>query len=421
MHRQRKSPPSYRLHAGSGQAIVTLNGKTVYLGKYGTKASRDEYDRIVGEWLQAGRTIVHRDTDAALTVGELLAAFIQSDAVPESKRETYKQVIKAVARLYKAKAAESFGPLALKAVRQSMVEAGLKRSTINARVHMVRRIWKWGVAHEMLPAHIAEALQSVEALKRGSVGTDGESDAVEPVAVEHVGATLAYMTPTVKAMVEIQMLTGMRSAEVCAMRTRDIDTRADVWIYRPQHHKTENHGKLRDVAIGPKARSILEPLLLHDLDAPIFSPSRAMQEHRDARAEKRKTPLSCGNKPGSNRKHKPEKSAGDMYDSCAYRKAVYYACDHAFPPPAPLARRKGENATTWRQRLGVAKWRELLAHRAKHRWHPHQLRHTFATLVREQFSLEHAQKALGHSSANVTQIYAKLAQEKSVEVAKTIG
>jgi hypothetical protein len=43
--------PTYRKHKGSGQAVVTLNGRDIYLGKYGTKASRDEYNRSIGEWL----------------------------------------------------------------------------------------------------------------------------------------------------------------------------------------------------------------------------------------------------------------------------------------------------------------------------------------------------------------------------------
>jgi hypothetical protein len=44
--------PSYRLHKPSGQAVVTLGGRDVYLGKFETPESRAEYDRVVAEWLQ---------------------------------------------------------------------------------------------------------------------------------------------------------------------------------------------------------------------------------------------------------------------------------------------------------------------------------------------------------------------------------
>lgn len=49
--------PSHRRHKPSGQAVVTLNGTDVYLGRWGTKASRTEYDRLIGEWLASGRCL----------------------------------------------------------------------------------------------------------------------------------------------------------------------------------------------------------------------------------------------------------------------------------------------------------------------------------------------------------------------------
>ena len=43
--------PSYRRHRCSGQAVVTLSGRDIYLGRHGSTESRDKYDRIVQEWL----------------------------------------------------------------------------------------------------------------------------------------------------------------------------------------------------------------------------------------------------------------------------------------------------------------------------------------------------------------------------------
>ena len=45
--------PSYRRHKPLGQAVVTLNGSDFYLGRYGTKPSKAEHQRLVGEWLAA--------------------------------------------------------------------------------------------------------------------------------------------------------------------------------------------------------------------------------------------------------------------------------------------------------------------------------------------------------------------------------
>ena len=49
--------PSYRHHKPSGQAVVTLAGQDVYLGPYGTAASKREYDRVIGEFLARGRQL----------------------------------------------------------------------------------------------------------------------------------------------------------------------------------------------------------------------------------------------------------------------------------------------------------------------------------------------------------------------------
>lgn len=47
--------PAYLLHKQSGQAIVTLNGRDILLGRHGTAASRAEYDRRIAEWIANGR------------------------------------------------------------------------------------------------------------------------------------------------------------------------------------------------------------------------------------------------------------------------------------------------------------------------------------------------------------------------------
>ncbi len=69
--------PSYRLHKPSGQAVVTIDGKDLYLGKIGTPESRAEYDRLLAEWLCNGRRLAV-STDAVgsdFTINELLVRY----------------------------------------------------------------------------------------------------------------------------------------------------------------------------------------------------------------------------------------------------------------------------------------------------------------------------------------------------------
>ena len=64
---------------------------------------------------------------------------------------------------------------------------------------------------------------------------------------------------------------------------------------------------------------------------------------------------------------------------------------------------------------------QLAAWRRTHRWHPYQLRHSFATLVRREHGLEAAQVLLGHARADVTQVYAERNEELAAAVAAKIG
>ena len=70
--------PKYHKHAASGQAIVELSGRTIYLGPHGTKASKAEYDRVIAQWLAAGRRLPPKSDDVpGRTVTELCLAFWQ--------------------------------------------------------------------------------------------------------------------------------------------------------------------------------------------------------------------------------------------------------------------------------------------------------------------------------------------------------
>ncbi|MBC7785615.1 MAG: site-specific integrase [Burkholderiales bacterium] len=148
----------------------------------------------------------------------------------------------------------------------------------------------------MIPSTALAGLEAVESLKAGKTIAP-DSPPVQPVDIGHVESTLRHMPPLVASMVRLQLATGMRSGELCSMRTKDIDTTGDVWVYRPEKHKNTHRGHTREVAIGPKGQAILRHFLRPDLDAPIFSPAVAMAERRALRRASRKTPMNQGNRP----------------------------------------------------------------------------------------------------------------------------
>jgi len=71
---------------------------------------------------------------------------------------------------------------------------------------------------------------------------------------------------------------------------------------------------------------------------------------------------------------------------------------------------------TYAHAVRVAAAKDEVAH-----WHPNQLRHTFATEVRKEEGLEAAQVMLGHSRADVTQVYAERNKSLALKIATRIG
>jgi integrase len=227
----------------------------------------------------------------------------------------------------------------------------------------------------------------------------------------------------VRGLVEFQRLTGCRPGEACVIRRCDLDTGRSVWLYRPVQHKTMHHGKARLIAIGPQAQALLKEFFTADLDAYVFSPARAVEERRAEKSANRKTPRYPSHmaRNAAKRKAAPKRAPKDRYDRASYTRAVARACDEAFPPPVPLAQRDDETAAEWTARLTDEQKARLAEWRKSHRWHPNQLRHAYATRVRRLHGLEAAQVLLGHSRADVTQVYAERDEELALTVAAKIG
>ena len=409
--------PSYRLHKASGRAVVTLNGHDHYLGTYGSPESRSLYDRLVAEWLANGRRPLNRkpaETEAedGPSVADVVVRFLEHASryyVKNGKQTAevhgFRMALRPLVDLFAELPAHRFSPRALKQCREWLAARDLSRSYLNRQVNRIRHVFRWAVAEELVPPSVIQALQAVEGLKRGRE-TDGlrprETEPVRPVDEALVDATLPFMPRQVAAMVRLQLLTGMRPGEVVLMRTGDVDRNSPVWTYRPMSHKTEHHDRRRIVPLGPKAQEVLRPWLKADPEAFLFSPREAEEERRAALREARKTPLTPSQR-ARKRKRKPKWTPGERYRTDSYRRAITLACDKAFRPPQGL---QGDELAAWRK---------------EHRWHPNQLRHAFATRVRRERGLEAAQVLLGHSRADVTEVYAQRNEAVAIEVAREIG
>lgn len=427
-----RSLPKYRKHKASGQAIVTIAGKDHYLGPHGTQASKQEYDRLVAEWLSMGRKAPVQDSGQQVTLVEILAAYWRfaegyyvKNGKPTNELDAMRLVIRDAKELYGRTLAAEFGPKALKAVRQKWIEKGQARPTINKNQRRLTRIFRWAAAEELIPGTVVHNLSAVPGLKKGRCDSP-EPAPIKPVPIEVVERTLPCLPRVTQDMIRFQLLTGARPGEVCKLRPMDVKREGDVWEYHVEGHKTEHHGRSRVVYIGPEAQAILRPYLLREADKVCFSMSESLEERRQAAADSRVTPPSCGNRRGYRSNYdrhegKAKRSFQEAFDAGTYRKAIGYACDEAFDAPAPLGRQEGESHKARMRRLTKAERLELKEWQKQNRWHPNQLRHTRATEIRAKFGLEAAQVILGHAAADVTQVYAERDAEKAREVARKIG
>lgn len=458
-----KPPPSYRLRAGYSDAIVTLTDSATkrrrdyWLGPYGSPASRECYHRLLAAWEAGGRRWPDAES-AERALGRRAAPQAADSPGPTvldlvrrywawaktyyrpNEYGTLRVALRVLRRLYGSTPAAEFGPTTLRALREAMLQPGAaggggrprpawSRGYANHQVRRIVQMFRWAASRELVPAEVHAALKTVEPLKRGRCAAR-EGRRVGPARREIIDGALPRMNRQIRALVELQLLTGARPGELLGLRAADLRTNgpSGVWTLALAEHKTALRGRERNIYFGPTAQRVLAPFLAgRPPMAFLFSPAEAERERRAALSAARATPLSCGNRPGTNRVERPKRAAGARYTTASYYVAVTRACDEAFPPPerlrpAVLPGGARERLEEFEARLSAGDRRELAEWRRAHRFHPHQLRHNAATEIRRQFGLEAAQVMLGHSSAVVTEaVYAERDASKAAEIARKIG
>lgn len=247
--------PKYCEHS-SGQARVRLNGKVVYLGKYGSPESKRAYRDVC-------RKILAGDAEpiAEASVADVAARWMAVYAVRFGEdSEQYRKRKRAIVPLLSDWGGEPIakvGPLRVKKTRERWIKAGKARSTINAYMALVKEMYRWGVENEHVKPETWQAVLAIT-----NVSDEAKpAKVVEPVPIENVTKTLPKMRPMLQDMVRLQALTGMRSGNLTAMTPGQIDRASFPWVYRPSSHKTKHKKKELAVPLGPQAREILEPLL----------------------------------------------------------------------------------------------------------------------------------------------------------------
>lgn len=393
--------PKYRLHKRSGRAYVVIEGRSCWLGRHGTRESKAAYERVIAEWLAAGRQ-TPRPAPAPhvrdVTVSILVWRFRRhaNETYPRKTQLVYRAALRRLRRQFGHMGAADFTPVCLRALQRSHAEERdngaeeprLCRQTVNDYVARVRQLFKWGAAEGLVPAAVWHGLAAVPGLRRGRGGAR-ETRPVGPAPQAHVEAALEKLPETVADMVRVQQLTAMRPGELCAMTGECLDTTGEVWLYRPEHHKTEHHGKERNIAIGPRAQAILKKYLRRETNMSLFSPAESERRRLEALHAARKTPMTPSQRARAKvaKRRSRRRPPRESYTPDSYRRAVARACEAAKVPV----------------------------------WRPNQLRHTRATELRKEFGLDAAGAVLGHSRLETTQVYAERSSELAERIALATG
>jgi len=391
--------PNYRLHKASGQAFVELGGRRSYLGKHGSKASKEEYERRVAEYLANGRKLPPTRMQTGISCQELAVHFLEwaegyyvKNGQSTPQFNLCQNAVSPLVKHFGNESVDKFSPRSLIFLQDRWVERGLARKTVNHYVGIIKQTFKFGVEREFVDARTHYALQAVRNLKEGRTKAP-EYRKIQSVSDDIVEKTLRFLPSVVADMVRVQRLCGMRPQDIRNLRSCDIDRVRDIWVYRPFTHKTEHKNKVRVIAIGPRAQAILTPYLIEKEETPeafLFSPQDTVRDQRIEKRRNRKTFNKQGRvQPSQQNRSKPDavRKPGEQYTKDSLNRAIARACEQAGVPP----------------------------------WAPNQLRHSAGTEVRDKFGLEYAQAVLGHANAKTTEIYAEIDFEKAAKVAREIG
>jgi integrase len=411
--------PKYGLHKATGQAVVRIDGRDHYLGKYGSPEIQQKYDQLIAEWLANGRCLPCSSPAASdgLSVNELILThwkwaeeyYRDEQGKPGQELDNIRTALKPLGRLYGASPAAAFGPLALRAIQKDLTKCGLSRGVVNARINRLRRVFKWAVSFQLIPANVYHSLQTVPGLQRGRCEAR-EAPPVPPVADGVVQATLPFLPAPVRAMVELQLLTGCRPGEVMRMRAIDLTMSDPVWTYRPASHKNKHRGLDRVIFLGPQAQEVIKPFLTTNLEAFLFSPRMAMEQKRAQQRAKRKTKVQPSQQ--NRRKRNPKRVPKEHYRRRSFRLAIHRGSRKARGKRAVELYREG--LLTIRQAYKRA-LQELPS------WSPLQLRHTAATQLQAKYGIEAARVILGHSKVETSQIYAERDLGRAKQIMQEIG
>ncbi len=276
--------PRYRGYR-TGQARVTISGKTYYLRKFGTAASRQEYRTVIRERLTKSGRFAPGSTEAAAssaplpsgtTVNEVALAYIMHAEVyyrsNPKEVEKIKLSVRPMREPHGRTPVVTFDSLALEAVQNEMIEAGLARTTVNELVRVLKRLFKWG-AEEVGPggglrrascrrrAHVWP--EQGERIRSGQAGAPGRhrccAAACQPPRQRDDSAPTPHLGPTGRGLHHAACLP--RHRRQCLDLPSSAAQEPVSWTPPRNFHRTQGAGNHKEVLSARHRRPLFSPRL----------------------------------------------------------------------------------------------------------------------------------------------------------------
>lgn len=275
--RRKGEAPAMRHHKASGQAYVYVDGKSVYLGEWGSAEARREYRDLIKRWELAERPAAAAmpRRGAVVTVADLVALFldfadrhyVHPDGTPTGHAANFQPTTRAILELHAARSIEDIDGRDVREIVSAWAQSGKSKHYVNQCLYRFKKIVRWGLEQELVSESAAGRLCMVPGLSRGVT-----YNPICPVPAGDLDKTLAVLddaAPEVAAATRLQYLAGPRPGEASRFKAAELHREAftvegrqvtippELVVFIPSRHKTQWRGQSIFYVLGPRAQAVV--------------------------------------------------------------------------------------------------------------------------------------------------------------------
>ena len=132
-------------------AVVYINGRKIFLGKWGSVEADTEYRRILAEWV-SNPVFPGTKSNGLAKIDELALAFLKWAKEYHEYRtyHCFKTAIETMLELYGGISIRDFGCRKLTTLQSLFISKGYVRTQVNRFVCCIKRVFSWGVKEELV-------------------------------------------------------------------------------------------------------------------------------------------------------------------------------------------------------------------------------------------------------------------------------